>query len=52
MNTTGHMVHMNMSNFGWILSPIGFIWGLVVWSLAIGFFAWLMATIYNMLIKD
>jgi cell division protein FtsX len=49
MTTTGHMVHMDMSRFGWMLSPMGFIWGLVVWSVFAGVFAWLLAAIYNLL---
>ena len=52
MTTTGNMVHMDMSKFGWILSPMGVIWGLVVWSLFAGIFAWLLATIYNLLTKS
>lgn len=52
MNTTGNMVHMDMSKFGWMLSPFGVLWGLIVWSLFAGIFAWLLATIYNRLTKD
>lgn len=52
MNTTGYLVHMDMSKFGWMLSPIGVLWGLVVWSLFAGIFAWLLATIYNLLTKN
>ncbi len=52
MNTTGNMVHMDMNKFGWMLSPIGFFWGLIVWSIFAGIFAWLLAAIYNMLTKD
>lgn len=52
MNTTGQMVHMDMSKFGWMLSPLGFFWGLIVWSLFAGIFAYLLAAIYNMLTKD
>lgn len=49
MNTTGNMVHMDMSKFGWVLSPLGVFWGLIIWSLFVGIFAWLLATIYNLL---
>ncbi len=52
MNTTGNMVHMDMSKFGWMLSPLGFFWGLIVWSLFAGIFAWLLATVYNFLTKN
>ncbi len=47
MNTTGNMVHMDMSKSGWMLSPLGFFWGLIVWSLFAGIFAWLLARVYN-----
>jgi len=49
MNTTGSMVHMDMNSSGWVLTPMGFIWGLVVWSIFTGVFAWLLAFIYNRL---
>ncbi len=52
MNLTGNMVHMDMSKSGFVLSPLGFLWGLVVWALFAGIFAWLLATIYNRLTKD
>lgn len=52
MNMTGNMVHMDMSKSGFVLTPLGFIWGLIVWSISAGIFAWLLATIYNRLTKD
>ena len=52
MNTTGNMVHIDMTKSGWMLSPLGFLWGLIVWSLFAGIFAWLLATVYNLLTKD
>ncbi len=52
MNLTGNMVHMDMSKSGFVLSPLGFLWGLVVWALFAGIFAWLLATVYNLLTKD
>ncbi len=52
MNTTGYMVHIDISKFGWMLSPSGFFWGLIVWSIFAGIFAWLLAAIYNALTKS
>lgn len=52
LSTTGHMFHMDMNKFGWMLSPVGFFWGLIVWSVSAGIFAWLLAAIYNRLTKD
>jgi cell division protein FtsX len=51
MSTTGQMVHMDMTTLGWMLSPMGFFWGLIVWSLFVGVFGWILATIYNILTK-
>ena len=52
MNVTGNMVHMEMGKSGWILSPLGFLWGLIIWSLFAGIFAWLLATVYKLLTKN
>jgi hypothetical protein len=52
MTTTGNMTHMDMSRFGRMLSPIGIVWGLVIWSLFAGIFAWLLATVYNFLSRN
>lgn len=52
MNTTGHMVHMDITRSGWMLSPWGFVWGLIVWSLLAGIFGWILGTIYNVLTKE
>lgn len=52
MDTTGSMVHMDISKFGWMLSLTGFFWGLIVWSFFAGIFAWLLAAIYNALTKS
>lgn len=35
-----------------VLSPLGVLWGLVGWSLFAGIFAWILATIYNLLARD
>ena len=52
MSLTTNMMHMEMGRGGWTLSPIGVVWGLIAWSLFTGIFAWLLATIYNLLTKD
>ena len=52
MSMTGAMVHMDMTKFGWELSPLGVFGGLIVWSLFAGIFAWLLAAIYNGLTKN
>ena len=52
MNLTTNLFHMEMGKSGFVISPIGVIWGLVGWSLFAGIFAWILATIYNLLTKD
>lgn len=52
MSMTGNLVHMDMAKVGWELSPLGVFWGLIVWSLFAGVFAWLLAAIYNGLTKN
>ena len=51
-NVTTNMMHMDMARSGWTISPLGVVWGLIAWSLFAGIFAWLLATIYNMLTKN
>ena len=52
MNMTTNLFHMEIGKSGFVLSPIGVIWGLIGWSLFAGIFAWILATIYNLLTKD
>ena len=52
MNMTTNLFHMEMGKSGFVISPIGVLWGLIGWSLLAGIFAWILATIYNLLTKD
>ena len=52
MNVTTNMMHMEMARGGWAISLVGAVWGLIGWSLFVGIFAWLLATIYNLLTKN
>ena len=52
MNLTTNLFHMEMGKSGFVLSPLGVLWGLVGWSLFAGIFAWILATIYNLLARD
>lgn len=51
-NVTGQMMHMDMGQIGWTLTATGFVWGLVAWSVVVGIFAWLLATIYNLFTRS
>ena len=50
MSIMGSMVHSDMGPLQWNMQVGGFIIGLVVWSLAAGVTAWLIAAIYNKLL--
>ncbi len=52
MNMTSNLFHMEMGKSGFVLSLIGVICGLIGWSVFAGIFAWLLATIYNLLAKN
>ena len=52
MNLTTNLFHMEMGKSGFVISPVGVIWGLIGWSLFAGIFAWILATIYNLLTKN
>lgn len=43
------MMHVEMANGGWTLTLAGVVWGSREWSPFVGVFAWLSATIYNLL---
>ena len=53
---TEDMTHMNFEGLGndmtWTLSTSGFVIGLIVWSLSVGVFFYLLAIIYNYLDKQ
>ncbi len=51
-NVTGQMMHMDMDQIGWTLSSTGFVLGLVAWSVVVGIFATLLATIYNLFTRS
>ena len=52
MNMTTNLFHIEMGKSGFVLSPIGVLWGLIGWSLFAGIFAWILATVYNLLTRD
>ena len=50
METTGHMVHADLTNMQWRLGLTGFVFGLIAWSVLAGLTGWLVAAIYNRLV--
>jgi hypothetical protein len=52
MSMTGQMVHADLSGFNWTLTLSGFLVGLISWSISAGVTGWILAYIYNVLIKD
>jgi hypothetical protein len=49
MQVSGSMMHMNLSDIEWSLTLMGFLFGLIVWSLSAGLIGWLFALFYNKL---
>ena len=49
MSLTTDLFHMEMGKSGFVLTPIGVIWGLLGWSLFAGIFAGILAKVYNLL---
>ena len=52
MNMSGHMIHANLSHMNWTLSLTGFVIGLISWSIIAGLFGWILAYLYNLLVKE
>ena len=50
MAVGGNMMHMDLSQLGWHLTPVGVLAGLVAWVIVAGIFGWLLAAIYNRLL--
>ena len=49
MGMGGYMMHADFSGMNWHMGLIGFLFGLILWTLTVGIFASLMAAIYNRL---
>ena len=52
MNTSGSLFHMEMGRMGFMLSLTGFFWGLLLWSLLVGAFSFVMSSLYNLLVRE
>ena len=49
MQVSGHMLHADLSGFGWSMHWGGFFFGLVLWSVLVGLIVWAVAGLYNRL---
>lgn len=49
---TGHMIHTHMDSFTWMLTPVGFLIGLVAWCAWAAVTGWLIAFVYNKVASD
>lgn len=47
MTITGYMVHVNMDGFSWKLTWVGYIVGLVAWTICAAAAGWLTGWIYG-----
>lgn len=52
MKMTGAMVHADLSTMNWTLTLSNVLVGLISWSISAGVTGWILAYIYNMLVKD
>lgn len=52
MNMSGHMMHGNFTEMQWQLSLHGVFFGLISWAIISGVAGWLVASIYNRLLRD
>ncbi len=50
LGMSGYMVHSDLSGMSWHMSPVGFVVGLLSWSVIAGGIASLIAFIYNKLV--
>ena len=50
MNMGGYMMHADFTGMAWHIGMTGFFFGLILWALTAGIFAWLMATLYNKMV--
>ena len=49
MTMTGHMLHANVAGFSWTMTWIGFVIGLVSWTIWASLAGWLIGWCYNRL---
>ena len=47
MSMTGHMVHLEMQAYSWVVTLYGFAFGLVIWVVLAWTTGWLFGTFYN-----
>ena len=47
LNLGGYMIHVDLSNISWQMGYVGFLLGLILWTLMAGIIASLTAIIYN-----
>ena len=52
MTMSGHMVHVNFSQMGWTLTWAGVFLGLIAWAAVAFVSTWLIAVVYNRLLRE
>lgn len=51
MTVTGHMLHLDTTNWQWSMTWGGFFTGLIGWVVSAALFVWITAALYNRLHK-
>jgi len=49
---TGHMIHAHLDSFTWMLTPTGYLVGLIAWCAWAAITGWLVAIVYNKVAPD
>lgn len=48
----GHMIHAHLDSFTWMLTPTGYLIGLIAWSAWAAVTGWLIGFVYNRIVSD
>ncbi len=51
MDMSGYMVHADLSEMNWEMTAVGFLYGLIIWSIMAGLTGWLIGIFYNRFAK-
>lgn len=50
MQMSGHMIHANLGGMSWTMTGVGFVVGLVLWTILPTLLVWAIAGVYNRLV--
>lgn len=50
MQMSGHMIHMDLGGMAWTMTGVGFVLGLILWTVLPAILVWAVASVYNRLV--